>query len=124
MHAFDILAESKMRQWERERREGETAPAPKVPAVHVDSSDSLERKLYLDIRRLVVRSCMEPDEHGRGLMETAQKLQVQLNARLEKSGYNLLSRLFSDEISTLRSAALAARGDREALEAMLRRQEL
>lgn len=120
MDAFGVLAEAKMRQWERDVREGR-AKAPKLgETVGLESGESLERRLYEDIRRLVVESRMVEGREREALRARAEKLQVQLAARLEKSGYNLLSRMFADEIQALKARAEAVGRDAPALEALLR----
>lgn len=120
MDAFGVLAEAKMRQWERDVREGR-AKAPKSgETVGLESGESLERRLYEDIRRLVVESRLVEGREREALRARAEKLQVQLAARLEKSGYNLLSRMFADEIQALKARAEAVGRDAPALEALLR----
>ncbi len=127
MHAFDILAEAKIRQWEKDRQErrnkGETGGEPKLEPVSSRSDNSLEKRLYLEIRKNIVMAFQEESQE-KCLLDSAYKLQVQLAARLEKCGYNRMARFFDDEIRTLRSRAYALRHDKEGLAALLREQEL
>ncbi|WP_319582359.1 hypothetical protein [uncultured Pseudodesulfovibrio sp.] len=102
MHAFDILAEAKMRQWEKEKKDGVTKPSANRPALSVESGDSLEKQLFADIKRLIRRSRQEPPQAGRETLKEAERVQVQLSARLEKAGAYHLSRYVADRIRALR----------------------
>lgn len=105
MHAFDILAEAKMRQWEKEKKEGVAKPARSGPSLSLESGDSLEKQLFADIRRLIRRSRLEDPQASRATLKEAERVQVQLSARLEKAGAYHLSRHVADRIRALREGA-------------------
>ncbi|MGE4194482.1 MAG: hypothetical protein AB7E51_13915 [Pseudodesulfovibrio sp.] len=102
MHGFDLLAEAKMRQWEKERKEGGAKAAANRPTVTVESGDSLEKQLFADIKRLILRSREELPQTGRTTLKEAEKVQVQLSARLEKAGACHLSRYVAERIRAMR----------------------
>jgi len=101
VRAFDIMAEAKMRQWEKEKKEGTAKPSASGPSP-VESGESFERQLFADIRRLIRRSRQEPLRAGAATLREAEKLQVQLSARLEKAGACHLSRYVADRIRAMR----------------------
>lgn len=101
MRAFDIMAEAKMRQWEKDKKEGKVKPSTRPP-LSVESGDSLEKQLFADITRLIRRSRQEPLRTGEETLREAEKLQVQLSARLERTGAYHLSRYVADRIRALR----------------------
>ena len=103
MNAFDIMAEAKMRQWEKDKREGKVKQSADRQPVSVSSGDSLEKQLFADIKRLIKRSHQEEHCLREATLLEAEKLQVQLSARLEKSGCYHLAKYLFDEISKLRA---------------------
>ncbi|WP_316898606.1 hypothetical protein [Pseudodesulfovibrio indicus] len=102
MRAFDLLAEAKMLQWEKEKKKGGARPVANRPTVSVESGDSLEKQLFADIKRLILRARAEPPQTGRSTLKEAEKVQVQLSARLEKAGAYHLSRYVAERIRALR----------------------
>lgn len=118
MRAFDVMAEAKMRQWEQEVREGKTKPISSAKPLTLDFSESLERRLYRDIRETIIKAYMQTGATQQQMLAEAERMQVQLNSRLEKSGYNRVSRMFSENIHALRTRAKTA-VDRRELSAML-----
>ncbi len=103
MNGFDIMAETKMRQWEQDKKDGKVEPKAERQITCTASGESLEKQLYADIKRLIRRSFEEaPRERHESLME-AERIQVQLSARLEKNGHYHLVKYFSDEIRKLRA---------------------
>ena len=102
MHAFDILAEAKMRQWEKEKKEGAAKPAASGPTLSVEFGDSLEKQLFADITRLIRRSRRESPQTRQETLREAESLQVRLSARLEKTGAYHLSRYVAERIGALR----------------------
>jgi len=63
VRAFGIMAEAKMRQWEKDKKEGKVKPST-GPTLSVESGDSLEKQLFADITRLIRRSRQEPLRTG------------------------------------------------------------
>lgn len=102
MNGFDMMAEAKMRQWEKEKKSGCKSASGK-DTVSVSSGESLEKQLYADIKRLIKQSFQEGSVEQKQTLKEAEKLQIQLSARLERSGYNNISKYFSDEIKKLRA---------------------
>ncbi len=98
MHAFDILAEAKIRQWEKEKKEGKQDKRVQAQSESAYSGQSLERQLYDEIRELIRQAYSEGSGKQEMLLGEAEKLQVQLTARLETSGYHNMSKWFGDEI--------------------------
>ncbi|WP_338669176.1 hypothetical protein [Pseudodesulfovibrio methanolicus] len=101
MRAFDIMAEAKMRQWEQDKKDGKIKPSG-GPTLSVESGDSLEKQLFADITRLIRRSRQEPLQTSAETLREAEKLQVQLSARLERTGACHLSRYVADRVRALR----------------------
>lgn len=104
MNAFDIMAEAKMRQWEKDKMEGKIKPVPKEQLVSVGSCESLEKQLFDDIKRLIKRSSQEEPKIQAATLKEVEKLQMQLLARLERSGCYHLTKYVFDEIRKLRSS--------------------
>ena len=102
MNAFDLLAEAKMRQWEKEKKEGKGGPRSGKPAISISSGESLERQLFDDIKRLIRRAHQEEPAVRRQTLREAEALQVQLSARLERSGCRHLSKYLFETIAELR----------------------
>jgi len=105
MHAFDIMAEAKMRQWEKERKEGGSKPTAGRQLITVSAGESLEKQLYTDIKRMIAQAKGEQPEARRETLREAEALEVQLLARLERSGCFNLTKYLADEIRKLRTAA-------------------
>ena len=119
MHAFDIMAEAKMRQWQEDLRTGKAKLRSDPSAFSATNLESLERRLYREVRENVIRSHLVPEDQRQELLEEATAMQVQLAARLETSGFNQLSRLFAEEIQALKVRAREARQDKTLLQAIL-----
>ena len=102
MNAFDLLAEAKMRQWEKEKKEGKSGPGPGKGTISASSGESFERQLFDDIKRLMRRARQEEPEERRRTLREAEALQIQLSARLERSGSRYLSRYLFETITELR----------------------
>jgi hypothetical protein len=102
MNAFDIMAEAKMRQWEKSKKEGKAKQSTGKQLVSVSSGDSLEKQLFADIKRLIKRSHQEEHCLREATLLEAEKLQVQLSTRLESSGCYYLAKYLFDEINKLR----------------------
>lgn len=103
MNAFDIMAEAKMRQWEKDKKEGKVKQDAERQLVSVSSGDSLEKQLFDDIKRLIKRSHQEEPVVREATLMESEKLQVQLSARLERNGCYLLTKYLFDEIRKLRA---------------------
>lgn len=103
MNAFDIMAEAKMRQWEKDKKEGKVKQVTERQLVSVSSGDSLEKQLFADIKRLIKRSHQEDPAVREATLVEAEKLQVQLSARLERNGCYHLTKYLFDEIRKLRA---------------------
>ncbi|WP_027185063.1 hypothetical protein [Desulfovibrio inopinatus] len=116
MSVFDIMAEAKIRQWELEKKERKASP-PKKATLRIDPTASLEKQLYIDIRKLIIQSYLD-NSHQEEHQNMAAKLEVQLSARLEKSGYMRLSKLFSDELRTFKAKAFSLRHDTQQLKTL------
>lgn len=119
MHAFDILAEAKMRQWEQDKRDGKVADKKKEDVVTPESYESLEKQLYYDIRKLMVESYLAGETERQEMQSRANNMLVQLAARLERAGYNIMSKMFADEVQTLKAKACAVMHDKSKLQALL-----
>lgn len=119
MTGFDLLAESKIRQWEQDVREGRIQPSKTAKAESVGQYEPLEKKLFRDIRKNIIKAYMSSGQERRQLLEDAGNMHVQLSSRLERSGYNRMSKMFSDSIQAVKAAAGAAEQDLETLQAML-----
>ena len=119
MHAFDILAESKIREWQQTVREKKENPSEETPHSTAPLTESYEKILYYDIRKTIIESFMTQGEEREALLKSASDMQVQLASRLEKSGYNIISKMFGDEIQALRQRAHAVSHDRAQLLSML-----
>ncbi|QGY41074.1 hypothetical protein GM415_13370 [Pseudodesulfovibrio cashew] len=119
MTGFDLLAESKIRQWEQDVREGRIQPSKTAKAESVGQYEPLEKKLFRDIRKNIIKAYMSSGQERRQLLEDAGNMHVQLSSRLERSGYNRMSKMFSDTIQAVKAAAGAAEQDLETLRAML-----
>ena len=104
MNAFDLLAEAKMRQWEKEKKEGKSGPGSGKPTISASSGESLERQLFDDIKRLMRRARLEEPATRKETLREAEALQVQLSARLERSGCRYLSKYLFETIAELRNA--------------------
>jgi len=102
MNAFDLLAEAKMRQWEKEKKDGKGDPKPGGRTISTSSGESFERQLFDDIKRLMRRARHEEPEARKRTLREAEALQVQLSARLERSGSRYLSKYLFETISELR----------------------
>lgn len=119
MHAFDIMAEAKMRQWEKDVREGRTTFSRSRNQSTINSYESLEKILYNDIRATIIKAYMENGNVRKEMLNDADKMQVQLTSRLEKCGYHLMSRMFTDEIQVLKARASAVSHDTNQLVSLL-----
>lgn len=119
MNAFDILAEAKIRQWQQDLRDGKGRSTSAGSSPSFNNKESLEKILYDEIRRTIIKSYQEPEEDRKNMLSKAAEMQVQLAARLEKSGHNLMSKMFAEEIQKIRLKADAARHDKELLSSML-----
>jgi hypothetical protein len=102
MNAFDILAEAKMRRWEQDKEEGTADTAQRRQLTLAGTGGSLEKQLFADIKRLLLRAKLEPPDVSTDTLRQAEKMQIQLSARLERSGCYRLSRYLSEEIRKLR----------------------
>jgi len=102
MNAFDILAEVKMRQWERERKEAPDKPRPAHQFVFDGSSESFEKQLFDNIKQLILRSRQEDPQTRAQTLKQAERIHVQLSARLERSGCRYLSQYVFDVIGRLK----------------------
>ena len=102
MNGFDMMAEAKMRQWEKEKKTGCKSISEKE-TISVSSGESLEKQLYAYIKRLIKQSFKAEPVEQKQMLKEAEKLQIQLSARLERSGYNNISKYFSDEIKKLKA---------------------
>ncbi len=102
MHAFGLLAEAKMMQWEQDKKNGEVSKRSSAQVCSSDSSDSLEKQLYAGIEKLIQESANVSPAQRADKLRQAEKMQVQLMCRLEKSGYNHLVKLFADNILELK----------------------
>ena len=102
MNAFDLLAEAKMRQWEKEKKEGKAAPDPGRQTISAGSGESFERRLFADIKRLIGQARREGPEGRKRALREAEALQIQLSARLERNGSYHLSRYLFEVVSELR----------------------
>ncbi len=118
MHAFDILAEAKIRQWEQDKKEQKTSPQ-KRETLRIDPTESLEKQLYLEIRQSIIKAYLESGTNREDHLQMATKMEVQLSARLERSGYNMMSKLFSDEIRSLKVKARELSHDKQQLTKLL-----
>ncbi len=107
MHALNILAEAKMRQWEKDREAGKTSLQSGRQLV-IGKGQSLERQLYDDIRSLIQQSQSEPPATRQRLLQSAERLQVQLTVRLEQGGYHHVAKWYGDEILRLKQEMLRA----------------
>ena len=103
MNGFDIMAEAKMRQWEKDKKEGKTEPVSEKQFVFVRADESYEKQLFAEIKRLIQQSHQEDAESRRQTLRQAEGLQVQLSARLERSGCYYLSQHVFEEIAKLRN---------------------
>lgn len=119
MHVFDILAEAKIRQWEVDVREGREKKPVEQQSASLDMSESLEKALFRDIRKTLITAYMTGGEARHGLLAHSHDMQVQLAARLEKSGYNLMSTMLGEDIRVTHDRARAAEGNMALLTAML-----
>lgn len=101
MNAFDLMAEAKMRQWEKEKKEGK-AKASSGRTVSAGAGESFERQLFDDIKRLLRRAKGEDPEARSHTLQEAEALQIQLSARLERGGSRYLSKYLFETIGELR----------------------
>ena len=105
MHAFDIMAEAKMRQWARKTQEAKDAPAGQPKAAHTPAPvfESLESKLHGEITALLDKASELEGAEREELLRQAEELRVQLAARLERDGYHILARHFTESIQAYRA---------------------
>jgi len=103
VNAFNIMAEAKMRQWEKDKKEGKIRPNKDGQLVSMGIGDSLEKQLFGDIKRLISRSHQEEPAARDATLREAEKLQVHLAARLERNGCYHLAKYLFEEIARLRS---------------------
>ena len=123
MHAFDILAEAKIRQWQKEKQEGTSNTAGNAEPVTREAFESMEKRLYHDIRANILRSYMATGKERAAMLEEAYNMQVQLASRLERSGYARISTMFADAIEALKAQAKAVAHDKDKLQSMLKNLE-
>lgn len=123
MHGFGLLAEAKIRQWERDVREGRAKKPTGDHSAASGTSESLEKVLFHEIRRTIIKAYMATGETRREMLASSNDMQVQLASRLEKSGYNLMSNMLADEIQAMRAKVRAAGDDAALLASMLRELE-
>ncbi|WP_419787398.1 hypothetical protein [Pseudodesulfovibrio sp.] len=102
MNAFDLLAESKMRQWEQDKKDGKPKRNSAGPVIGSGSGESFERQLFADIKRLIRRSHLEEPAARRQTLREAEDLQVQLSARLERNSSYHLCRYIFETLAALR----------------------
>jgi hypothetical protein len=69
----------------------------------VRSDESYEKQLFAEIKRLIRKSHQEDTESRKQTLKQAEELQVQLSARLERSGCYYLSQHVFEEIAKLRN---------------------
>ncbi|WP_027722461.1 hypothetical protein [Maridesulfovibrio zosterae] len=104
MHAFDLMAEAKMRQWEKDKKDGKISSTVEKKQTLVGPGESLEKQLFIDIKKLITQSFLVEHDKRKELLVEAEKLQIHLSSRLERSGCYNLAKYFSDEISKLRKS--------------------
>lgn len=119
MHAFDIMAEAKIRQWEQDVREGRAKKPTGGNPAPLDTSESLEKLLLHEIRLTIIKAYMVDGETRKKMLSECSDMQVQLASRLEKSGYNLMSKMLADEIQATHSKARSASNDVALLTSMV-----
>lgn len=105
MHAFNIMAEAKMRQWAKTTQEAKAASAGSPKAAHTPAPafESLESKLHGEITALLDNASGALGAERETLLRQAEELRVQLAARLERDGYHLLARHFTESIQAYRT---------------------
>ncbi|MFW5490300.1 MAG: hypothetical protein ACNI3A_18060 [Desulfovibrio sp.] len=119
MDAFGLLAEAKIRQWEQDVKDGKTKKTSNSEELSFSSNGSLERILYTKIRRTIILAYKETGEARKKMLKEAAEMEMQLSARLERSGYNLMSTMFAQGIQEAKSRASTASQDPELLSLML-----
>lgn len=95
MHALNILAEAKMRQWEQDRRAGRVS-LQSGNQTSFSSGHSLEKLLFDDICALYAQARTATGAERLRLSRDAEKLQIQLTVRLERQGYATLAKWYGD----------------------------
>lgn len=119
MDAFGLLAEAKIRQWEQDVKDGKAKKTSNSEELSFSSNGSLERILYTKIRRTIILAYKETGEARKKMLKEAGEMEMQLSARLERSGYNLMSTMFAQGIQEAKSRASTASQDPELLSLML-----
>jgi len=96
-----------MRQWEQDKNEGRVKSSPTRQLVSASSSESFEKQLFADIKRLIERSYEEESEVREETLREAENMQVQLSARLESNGCYHLAKYLFDQLGELRAKGMA-----------------
>tara|TARA_R110000850_G_scaffold121939_6_gene239841 strand:- start:1347 stop:1685 length:339 start_codon:yes stop_codon:yes gene_type:complete len=97
---FEILTESRIREWE----EGKSERSRKPAAEPWQERESYDQQLLGEITNLLERANTLPaSDEGRSQdLNRARELEVQLMASLEKRGLMLTAKRISDELGVLR----------------------
>lgn len=105
MNVFDLLAESRIREWESRARStpGHSEGKGKSKGGEYQKTESFERQLLQEIHGLIEASKTDDPETKSRCEERAKGLQVQLMASLEKQGLNLTAKRISEELAEFRA---------------------
>ncbi|QDG51442.1 hypothetical protein FIV42_12015 [Persicimonas caeni] len=105
MKLWDLLAESKIREWTKRREEKRTAGELELDesdeAPLLEDAKSIESQLFDEARaaRHQARQCEDPEERD-ALLERSKKAQLRMMVLLERGGYPLLARSMENRLNT------------------------
>jgi hypothetical protein len=91
---FQILTEAKIREWQNRSEEEKAAAA----SAEFQPSSSYEKQLLDEIIGLIKSAKNVSQENAARRLSSAESLEIQLMASLEKQGLNLTARRIADEI--------------------------
>lgn len=102
MHAFGILAEAKMRRWEKEKKNGKASKKSSRQFTLGKNTESLEKQLYAEVKQLIHDAEAADTETRTTLLKKAERIQIQLTTRLEKGGHYNVAKLLSENIQEIK----------------------
>lgn len=105
---LSILAEARIRDWQRRKDAGELAPVAHDP---LEERQSLEGQLLREILDLLERAATASEAERQELHRRASELEIRLMVLLESNGLRLAARRIAAELRAQRGKAERDRRD-------------
>jgi hypothetical protein len=101
MNPWDIIAEAKIRDWQRRKEAGEVSEEEPDVGLEAGEGKSIERQLFEEARsaRKAARDTEDPAERE-ALLERSNKARIRMMVMLEKNGFPLLARQLQQRLDS------------------------